>query len=430
MTVQDLFGRTSSAVLLALGLTACGSTHIHSSDRDLSFNGLQKLVAVPENASGPVAPARIFVIHGMGFKDRTYVWPLVAALSNRLNLSCGGPGPCVPQLPANPIIIKTAGADGEATLDTYELKSSSPRLRSVEVYALTWAPMTIGIKKKELAEPDIGKRALINKALKEDLMKDGFGDAVLYVGTYGRVMRETVKHALCHFVGGTPKPMPQSETPDCEGIPAKRIITQRADAPGREPVALVSFSLGSMMLYRSLTDLRASPSPSTKAAFDALAASTDSVYMMANQVSLLQLGEWSAARESIGRESTGPVLSSATPPDQAGQTVANEPAAMVLRALRGGAVLRPDGAVRPMATDIFNGRLEVVAFSDPNDLLSFEFPMDDNADARFVNVYSTIAFPWFNALANPLKAHTGHVSDDTVMDFFLCGAKSGEVLSC
>jgi|GEM_PF-6829189 len=424
----------SVIAIAALLLASCGGTRVTSSDNILDFRGLATLLAASQSEPSP-KPARVFMIHGMKHQSREYAWPMIKAIAEQMNLSCNGTTPCLPSLPT-PIEIDLPNSHGKARLDKYELTSTRSNQRNMEIFALTWSEMTQPIKKSALAEPNIGDRVLFNAFLKDDIMIDGFGDAVLYVGTYGRIMGEAVKHALCYVVGGTPQHIPNQGTPACNSIPPARVVALRSDEP-QEPVAFISFSLGSMMLYRALEDLTARSSergssadkatdPGTIGAFTRLTASTDQVYMMANQISLLQLAALELAIEKSA-EGVSPGGGKATSAAVSTPPLIN-PMKMVRNALRGSG-----SGVTPKAVLDAAGprKLEIVAFSDPNDMLSFEFDTKKaEEDTRALNVYTEIASPWLGLVANPLTAHTGHSEDDTVMKFLACGGESGKPRKC
>jgi hypothetical protein len=72
---------------------------------------------------------------------------------------------------------------------------------------------------------------------------------------------------------------------------------------------------------------------------------------------------------------------------------------------------------------------ELIEFSDPNDMLSYRFPDRYHAAAKEfytkpfkpVDVELNIAVPWLGIFADPIQAHTGHQSDETVLDFMVNG---------
>ena len=73
----------------------------------------------------------------------------------------------------------------------------------------------------------------------------------------------------------------------------------------------------------------------------------------------------------------------------------------------------------------------MIEFSDPNDMLSYRFPdRYHTAGETFVikpfkpvDVELNIAVPWLGIFADPIKAHTGHQSDETVLDFMANGRR-------
>jgi len=71
-------------------------------------------------------------------------------------------------------------------------------------------------------------------------------------------------------------------------------------------------------------------------------------------------------------------------------------------------------------------KTSIIAFSDPNDLLSYAIPQefeDRNLDSRLcaevtninINVAKVIDLLGFGKFANPLTAHTGYDSDERVV---------------
>ena len=73
--------------------------------------------------------------------------------------------------------------------------------------------------------------------------------------------------------------------------------------------------------------------------------------------------------------------------------------------------------------------LEIVAFTDPNDLLSYELRRENYREAgadphsfQTANVLYPNATAWFDLFADPLTAHTGYSSNPEVLDLVVCGA--------
>jgi hypothetical protein len=77
--------------------------------------------------------------------------------------------------------------------------------------------------------------------------------------------------------------------------------------------------------------------------------------------------------------------------------------------------------------------LEIVALSDPNDLLSFYVSQADIADTQ-VNIHNVILpnseWNWLGLFANPVTAHDGYLTNNTAMRILACGMSRGAVATC
>lgn len=68
-------------------------------------------------------------------------------------------------------------------------------------------------------------------------------------------------------------------------------------------------------------------------------------------------------------------------------------------------------------------KLPIIAFSDPNDALSYNIYYESNNKIEFTNVTLTYArWWWFNLVANPLKAHQGFMEDEVGVKAFVYGS--------
>src|SRR5262249_15598788 len=135
-------------------------------------------------------------------------------------------------------------------------------------------------------------RVLANRLIKEQLLDRNLSDALLYAGTYGRVMRRGIAEGLCVALGGTKS----SGGTLCKWPQ----LAEDSGAP-RTTYFLVTHSLGSRLLYDTLLGLTGADVTSTAGTFsqDEITDSTPfaekplvetgSVYMMANQLPMLGL---------------------------------------------------------------------------------------------------------------------------------------------
>lgn len=369
-----------AALAFAATAVGCAAPQI-----DHPFVGLQSLAPA---AASPSAddPVRLFIIHGITTQTDDYADPLVAGLASRLALS----QTAVHDQPY-PVsgAVGFGGADVDINLRTYHLyDGSQERLR---VTALNWSPLTASIKQHQFKQDDEVPRAVINEMIKAEVLNDGLSDATLYLGTYQAVMRRGVMIGLCAFLDG------KFVNEQC--IPT---------ATSHASVALVSESLGSYMLFDAIEALNRSNanSPAGQPLFSRLR----QLYMFANQIPLLELAELKphpGAPETAALSTTSPRLSAFL--DR-------------VRRSRSALTRRPGGPPEPEP-------LEIVAFTDPNDLLSYELRRENYREAgadprsfQTTNVLYPNATAWLGLFADPLTAHTGYSSNPEVLDLVVCGA--------
>jgi hypothetical protein len=67
--------------------------------------------------------------------------------------------------------------------------------------------------------------------------------------------------------------------------------------------------------------------------------------------------------------------------------------------------------------------VQVVAFTDPNDLLSYKLTGRDVGEHPFANVTLSVArWSYLGIVANPLKAHTGWEKDRRAIKLLINGS--------
>jgi hypothetical protein len=156
----------------------------------------------------------------------------------------------------------------------------------------------------------------------------------------------------------------------------RRIGTDMSpDEPITTPTVIVTESLGSEIAFAVLSEAQAGDYTRE------ITAAAPEVFMLANQIPLLRL-----AREHPERSEPSPFT-------------VNEP-----------------GNAR-------NGRRQIVAVSDPSDLLSYPIPESISEDGTlFINVVRPLGHRLLgNNAVEPLGAHTGAKSDPLVVDMIACG---------
>jgi hypothetical protein len=362
-----------------------------------------------------VTPIRMLIIHGMGTAHEGDFDAFMLEVAAKFGLSqlapdretlpppCGEAGaPPTPGLiRPQPARIDIAGvpADDQARLYTYEFAPSGGKAPALSISYLLWSPITCQIKSaSRLREKGHPPWQDFTGAAK-DFIDDKFGDVVLYIGNYrAAVMRPTVEKALCLFVGGQAVGVDDCALP--ESTP---------------PSIVVTHSLGSYMLMDAIDDElgRARSGPTAAAR---LVGSTRFIYMMANQLPLLDLSTLPGYPAYVGADGESQWTSTASKflshlkalaPKNGGQLV------------NGGAAFER----------------QVIAFSDPNDILSYlvrpgalGLPPAQDPALYLSNVYmGNGEFSIPGLISNPVGAHLGYFTNRRVIDLLVCGMNHGEV---
>ncbi|HUA51916.1 MAG TPA: hypothetical protein VMB81_07115 [Candidatus Sulfotelmatobacter sp.] len=403
------------AAALCLLLTGClappSVVSVPPSDTPINLSGILPPGSAPE-ANDPI---RILFIHGIGADATNYCLPVPLMLHLAKVLGAQPQTATPPWMPPKgsasvcsgvpvpePIQIRVTGAPDPALLFHYRLDGDGGK-RTVDFWFLLWAPLTQTWKETPSVMEDGHPPWAVATELAKGFMQTHLTDVVLYGGTYRAVMRPSVEAALCYVVGGQPDPADPNYR-DCDGgTAAKRTV-------------VITHSMGGYMLFDAVADLKAHHSPGMGTAAPAshprdasakLLSSTDQVFMLANQLALLDLTTATAFPSAPG----------------------DDPAHVKpLRAFadRWKEVHDAD-PTRPR-----RGR-QIVAISDPNDLLSFVVTagaIDVSGGTTVANVYLGTAPDWFGLFASPASAHNNYLTDTDVMDIIACGMSGNRILRC
>ena len=241
-----------------------------------------------------------------------------------------------------------------------------------------------------------GVRAFLNRELKRGLINDCMTDVVVYGGPKGAAIRLAAEEAMCNALGGS------YVGADCS-VP-------HGEAPAA--LAFVTESLGSKLIFDAVLEVWAdAENRHDKALFDRVAkslASTRMIYLMANQLPLLD-----ASGPTIG------FVNGAPGPQRPTSGSSARDVFDLLSRLR---------AWTPSGT----GPLTVVAFSDPNDLLSYRvvprYLAGDLRGFRIVNVIVSNGATYFNYVERPDQAHCGYTRNSHVLALVARGYQVGKPL--
>jgi hypothetical protein len=227
-------------------------------------------------------------------------------------------------------------------------------------------------------------------------------------------MRPSVQAALCVVTGGTASPDGKTCRPGAY----------------QDPTVIVTHSMGGYRLMDAIDEeLRNQDcskvhggSPAQK-----ILENTQFIYMMANQLALLDLTTIRHYPRPPGAASPASSMS-----DQLAQRFAQ---------CWTGAALKVRPASTPAGTEETLSKKptrQIVAFSDPNDILSWRLKPDNLklprpvwSSVELTNVYmSNNEFGIPLLFSDPATAHTGYFVNPTVMDMVVCGMNKGSVEAC
>lgn len=294
-------------------------------------------------------------------------------------------------------------------------------------------------------------RVVVNKAFKDGLLDRNLSDAVVYAGSYGPKIERETADALCRLL----------RDDWAEGDTATRCIWPVDPEIGSTRFVFVTHSLGSRIAYDTILELsKERMRPNTAVFTDdeinraapsikQLLANTTAIYMMANQLPLLGLAN---ARPTMNSHDGGVrlmALSVAAPASSAQPAFVEASAASrwsaQRSALRAATQAQPDevlqlaiirrDAIADNNGPTNTGTLDIVAFSDPNDLLSYSIPdwyasASGELNVRVTNVFVHNAPRWLWLVENPSSAHTNYMINDDVWKAIACGAVDGAHPAC
>lgn len=313
-------------------------------------------------AANGTRPVDLILVHGMCTQDADWA-------ERSIDRIAGAVATHAPGAPLAP------GADGgiQVIERTQQLAGGTVRF-----HALLWSPLTVPLKRQldydKTAQPtDCGAdqvckpvRAVLNGMVKDRLLDDCLADAVIYEGASHAPLRDAMVETVSRIVAANPDP---------DGT-----------------LVVVAESLGSKMLFDALSSMLESTQPRTQALGQLAARRLGLIYMAGNQLPILGLAEQG-------------LVASAVPAQDALQR---------FLALRRRQPTQRAGRLQ---------RLAVVAFTDPNDLLSYRLLPARYAasDVAVADVLVSNARTWLGLLENPVAAHMHYLANPDVGAMIACG---------
>ncbi len=361
-----------------------------------AFSGIQPLLEhqagwPPLGEAGPDRPIlKMIMVHGVGTHVPGYSARLQANLAQALGLGVIAPEPKDFLIEAVPFPGENLG-ELSVTRHTNEARD-----REMLFYELTWSPISQPAKDAYAFDETAvyaQKRASLNNAFKH-FVNDVAADPLVYTGTGRERIQAAVGQTLCWAL-----------STDWQGLPDKQQVCS-PDNPAfasrldNDDFAFITHSLGSRITLDGLARLSkvietfGAQHPEMARVAKSFKERDIQVFMLANQLPLLQSGlEPASVRDAVP------------------------------------AYCRPAGV--HYADRLFK-ETDLIAFSDPNDLLSYPIPdrfVRDYVDSRLcprqdnvtINVAPVTDVIGLGEFANPLAAHIDYENDERVIDLITRG---------
>ena len=270
------------------------------------------------------------------------------------------------------------------------------RTREMIFYELTWSEISHPEKREieyDTSEKYSYKRADINKVMKE-FINDHIPDPMIYQGNSRSKIMASVVQSFCWMFHGNWRDIQPRQKKFCD------LKTQSSYKEiKKDDYAVVTHSLGSKIIIDSLQEIARDNSneektPQVVNMLNALKNKKIPIIMLANQLPVLQLGR------------DKPKVTNQI--DQ---------------------YCRRDGT---KLKDRLFRELHILAFSDPNDLLSYELPPKfarEKMDSRIcpkmtnisINVAKVVSVMGLGNIASPGEAHKGYDNDPRVIELIAHG---------
>jgi len=357
--------------------------------RGEAFSGLEPYVDNEKTTT------KVLMVHGVGDRGPGYSTQLMESLAKQLNLNYFG------KRIRN--FSLTSPMDNSKKLGNLRINQllNEDQTRELLFYELTWSEITAD-DKKILAYDNSGehsfRRADINNMMKK-FSNDTGPDPMIYLGNSREDILISFGQSFCWMLSYDWDSLPLTSNQACLPNTEETFGNIKDDH-----FALITHSLGSRIAIDGLQRLAALFSDIEKGGaidsriksklkreqelIEAIRSIQIPVYMLSNQLPMLQLGR--------------------TLPEVTGQTEA---------------YCSADG--KKYQERMFS-KTNIIAFSDPNDLLSYALPLDfaeKYLDSRLcidvtninINIAKVIDLFGVGTFANPMVAHVGYDTDERVI---------------
>lgn len=431
--------RTAWIILLTLGTLSCHKSTIEDSVRWVPDTKGKKLYYVShvdgirQALSNTEEPVRVLMVHGMITKNPNYSATFQTAVGEQLQLTRGMQYPVKYMARGYDFEVSSGPQPFATGRQLSELRKTSwldsKGNERLVFYEVLWSPLRDALKRQffscyesRLASDcdqttDVNRatdhRSSINSSIKDDIMVNGFADAMLVVSPLGDVFRDDMSQAMCIIAtdalqaNGFKVSVSDSRCDILKSVPHEEDWQRVGLALEKTKLFTITHSLGSFLIVDAHQQYaRTYPSISNKSNRRSAAEQTDSflftltdhstVFMLANQIALLQLTRLKALCWK----------------DESTSTCPN-------RFLPQADIFSREDALGQLRT--------YVAFNDSDDLLGFDlqpYLSEMGIFGALINVSVSnrgFSIPWL--FKSPESAHTMHFENPAVVEAIVEGFK-------
>jgi len=329
---------------------------------------------------------KVLMVHGVGHHIPGYSTILLEKLAKELNLPVMGS-------PYKELTLVDPN-DPSKNLGNLRLNRllSKDQSRELLFYELTWSSISQS-EKEILAYDNSGqysfRRATVNDALKK-FSNDAISDPMIYLGEKQEDIQKSVTESSCWMMAHGWNDFPSGAQKRCDAFTSAALVNAEKDEQ-----IFITHSLGSRITIdawqrtaRIINDKKTREEyPNLEKLHQVIQDRIVTIFMLSNQLPLLQLGR---SRPEVVNEHE-----------------------------------KYCSAQGSHYSERFANQTHIVAFSDPNDILSYTIPenfKDKYLDSRMcttvsnviLNVANVVDVLGFN-IANPMEAHLGYDHDERVV---------------
>jgi len=387
MANKNLYIQTLIVISLLFLISSCSTPYsppqVSSSD---SFLGLEDTIQQSQDKE-----AVLIVIHGMCDHKKPWITKKVKQFSNIMEMEINFPN----SSSTDPLTLISSTSDGIEGYRANLTRETSKE--SLTIYGIIYSQPSyekkqslcsdVSSKTDVCSSDDITyqhERATLNADLKNDLMNNCLADAVYYLGDGGDIIRSGVREVVDDIF--------------------KDIETD--EQLKNSSISFISESLGSKVL----TDAILCDSASNIENRAHTLAKTQSIFLAANQIPLLNLGH---SNNNCAARSTRTYTNSQINSNQNNWSILAE-----LISYHRQSVSQDLSGIKISSITPIN----IVAFTDPNDLLSYEVTNANvNSKSKITNVTVSNANTWFGFAEHPMNAHTDYLKNNDVTQLIRWG---------